>query len=399
MSQPSQNMPNKVLLVDEDPGIARALEEPLARYNVKIDKATTLETVLYLFNTNRYEVAVVSIDFAPMVGLALVQRWRSHEIVDKRSCAFIMLKGNKSLGNNEGLIKELGDIEVLSKPFGLIQVLPYLSRGMATRQRLSSFFELQERVINYFQKTKDFAKAAELVQKKLPELGAKGLTLLYDLYDKADKKEEALGLVGPMLEKDPSNIVLLNAKGRLLMQLGRFEEAKAALAQADSFAPQNIDRLNSLVGAYLELKEPDAAVQKMKEILKLGPDQPEEKFGMFAKLFDHGFDKHAVQFGKDAAKPMEIVRHYNNKGVMLSKDGESGDALSEYQRAIQFFPQFKENYRIHYNIALAQAKFKTREALIEAQKSLNKCLELCPDFDKAKITLEQIEKSLTKKSG
>ena len=399
MSQPAQNMPNKILLVDEDPGIARVLEEPLARYNIKIEKATSLETALYLFNTNRYEVVLISIDFAPMAGLAMVQRWRSHEVIDKRSCAFIMLKGNKALGNNEGLIKELGDLEVLSKPFGPIQILPYLSRGMATRQRLANFFELQDRVINYYQKSNDFAKAAEQVQKRLPELGARGLTLLYDLYEKADKKEEALGLVGPMLDKDPSNIVLLNAKGRLLMQLGRFEEAKVALAQADSFAPQNIERLNNLVGAYLELKEPDAAVKKMKEIIKLSPDQPEEKFGMFAKLFDHGFDKHAVQFGKDAAKPMEIVRHYNNKGVMLSKDGESDNALGEYQRAIQFFPQFKENYRIYYNIALAQAKFKTREGYIEAQKNLKKCLELCPDFDKAKSTLEQIERYLPVKAG
>ncbi len=399
MSQNSQNLPNKILLVDDDPSIAQGLDEALGRYNIKIDKATSLETALYLFNTNRYDVALIEIEFAPLAGLALVQKWRDHDIVDKRSCAFIMLSGNKSLGNNEGLVKELGDLEVLNKPCSAIQVLPFLSRGMATRKRMASFVELKSRVINYFEKTGDFAKAAELVQKKLPEIGAKGLPLLYDLYEKADKKEEALGLVGPMLERDPSNIMLLNAKGRLLMQLGRFEEAKVALAKADSFAPQNIERLNNLVGAYLELKEPDAAIIKMKELIKLNPEHPDEKFGMFAKLFDHGFDSHAVNFGKEAAKPMEIVRHYNNKGVMMSKDGEAAEALGEYKRALSFYPQFKENYRIYYNVALAQIAHKTRESYVEAQKNLKKCLELSPEFEKAKTILDQIERSLSKKAS
>ena len=44
-----------------------------------------------------------------------------------------------------------------------------------------------------------------------------------------------------------------------------------------------------------------------------------------------------------------------------------------YQRALRFFPQFKENYRIHYNIALAHCQLKTRVAYEEALKCL-----VCP---------------------
>ena len=92
--------------------------------------------------------------------------------------------------------------------------------------------------------------------------------------------------------------------------------------------------------------------------------------------------------------PMEIVRHYNNKGVMLSKDGDNQGALTEYKRALQFFPQFKENYRIYYNIALAHLQQKTKEAYDIAHKNLKHCLSLEPQFDKAKKTLEQVEKQL-----
>jgi tetratricopeptide (TPR) repeat protein len=181
------------------------------------------------------------------------------------------------------------------------------------------------------------------------------------------------------------------------MRLGKFAEAKACLMKSDELAPQNIERLNEMATAFLHLKDPENSVKKFKEILDLSPENPDVKFEMFSKLYDFGYDEHAVKFGKETAKPMEIVRHYNNKGVMLSKDGKTNDAVSEYQRALKFFPQFKENYRIHFNIALAKLQTKTREGYEEAAVCLRKCLELEPTFDKAKKTLETIEKALAPK--
>jgi tetratricopeptide (TPR) repeat protein len=404
MSQPpnpSNNLPTKILVVDDDPTIAQGLDGPLSRYNIKVDRATTLETALYLFNTQRYDVVLVEIEFAPLPGLALIQKWRAHEVSEKRCTAFIVLSGNKTLGNNEGLVRELGDIEVLNKPCSAVQVLPFLSRGLATKKRLVAYAELKSKVINFYEKTHDFAKAAEQVQKRLPELGPKGLTVLYDLYEKANRFDDALAIVGPMLDRDPNNIALLNAKGRLLMRLGRFAEAKACLAKSDELAPQNIERLNELATAYLHLKDPENSVKRFREILSLSPEKPELKFEMFSRLYEHGFDEQAVAFGKETAKPMEIVRHYNNKGVMLSKDGNNQGALSEYKRALQFFPQFKENYRIYYNIALAHLQQKTKEAYEIAHKNLKHCLSLEPQFDKARKTLEQVERQLEgwKKAG
>jgi tetratricopeptide (TPR) repeat protein len=96
---------------------------------------------------------------------------------------------------------------------------------------------------------------------------------------------------------------------------------------------------------------------------------------------------------------MEIVRHYNNKGVMLSKDGNVVAAIAEYKRALKFFPKFKENFRIHYNIGLACAQMKTPESLKEAEENLTVCLELEPDFEKAKKALETVQKATNKKAG
>ncbi len=396
MSQPTANMPGKILIVDDDPSVAQGLDAPLAKYNVKVDKATTLDTAFYLFNNGRYDVVLIEIEFAFLPGLAMVQKWRNHETVDRRATAFIMLAGNKSSGNNEALIREMGDLEVIAKPFGVVQILPYLSRGLATRKRLLATQELKDKVLNYYEKTGDFAKAAEQVLKKIQELGPSGLSMLYDLYEKGGKYEEALAIIGPMSDKDPGNISLLNAKGRILMRLKRFDEAKTCLAKADEIAPQNIDRINELATSYLHLKDPDNSVKKFRELITLNPENPDAKFEMFSKLYDHGFDTHAIGLGKETTKPMEIVRHYNNKGVILSKESLADQALLEYQRALRFFPQFKENYRIYYNIALAKIQAKTKASYEEAHQNLLKCLELAPDFEKAKNTLAQLEKALKK---
>ena len=180
------------------------------------------------------------------------------------------------------------------------------------------------------------------------------------------------------------------------MRLGKFDEARQFLEKADSLAPQNIERINDMTNMYLELEEPDEAVKKMKEAMALHPEDPDLKFNMFSKLFNKGFDSHAVDFGKENAKPMEIVRHYNNKGVMLSKSDDRSGAIQEYNRALRFFPKFKENYRILFNIALAQAQEKSLPGYQEAEKNLKMCLELKPDFEKAKNTLEVVQKVLSK---
>ena len=86
---------------------------------------------------------------------------------------------------------------------------------------------------------------------------------------------------------------------------------------------------------------------------------------------------------------------------MLSKDSQLDKALTEYDRALKFYPQFKKNYLIYYNIALAHMHAKTVEAYEKAEKSLKVCLQLEPTFDKAKQALEQVEKVLSqrKKAG
>lgn len=394
MAGNEDNLPKRILLVDDDTSIAALIDEGLQRQHITLDKAQSLDTALYYFNQTRYDVVLVSLEFKPMQGLVLVQRWRAHEIPDRRCVGFIMVTGNKITDSNTGLIKELGDLEVLPKPFSVIQLLPVLQKSMATRRRLLAFQELKDKVLSYYAKTNDLAKSIEAVKKRLPELGHKGISVLYGLYEKAERYDDALNLIGPLSDRDPTNAGLLNAKATMLMHLGRYDEAKPLLEKLDELAPQNIARIEQLTDAYMELNQPDDGVSKMKEMITLSPDQPDLKFEMFSKLYEHGYDDHAVSLGKETTTPMEIVRFYNNKGVVLSKNNEIDKALKEYDHALKFYPQFKKNYLIYFNVALAHMHTKTVDGYEKAQKSLKLCLQLEPTYDKARQAMEQVEKVL-----
>ncbi len=396
------NLPNKILVVDDDPSIAQGLEDPLKRQNITLVSAPGLDTAFYHFNQQRFTVVLVELEFAPLSGLALIQKWRKHDDPEKRQTGFIVLAGSQRDAEDAALTRELGDIEIIPKPFTVIQLLPFLSRALARRDRAMALDEMRIKVGKIQKLDNGMEKAIGALRKELPNLGAQGLLLMCDVYEAGGSNEEALTLVERLLEKSENDVSLMNRKGRLLLKLGRFKDARIVMEKADKAAPQNLERIEAMSDMYLKLNEPDKSVSKMKDLLGLNPEQPDIKFSMFEKLNNAGFSSHAQSFCRETTEPGEVVRFYNNKGVALAKEGDRDAAISEYEKALQYFPNFKENYRILFNIGLAYTNVKTHEAYEKAAHSLRRCLELAPDFDKARNALATIEKSLSsqpKKAG
>ena len=66
MSQGGTNLPSKILIVDDDPAVAQGLDEPLAKYSVKVDKAAR-EYVHYVRGMhNKYPVEVFEHNLAKL---------------------------------------------------------------------------------------------------------------------------------------------------------------------------------------------------------------------------------------------------------------------------------------------------------------------------------------------
>jgi tetratricopeptide (TPR) repeat protein len=390
------NLPAKVLIVDDDPAIAKGLDYELARLGVKVVAAKDLDTAHYQFNQQLFEVVLCELEFEPLPGLALVQKWRGHESRERAMAGMILIAGRQRRATDDALLKELGGIEVLSKPFTAVQVLPYLARALATRTRTIKFEEIKGTVTKLAEKYGKVDKAVQLVEKQLGDLGPKGTELIVDLYEKAKQPSEALQRVEKLLQQNPTSISYLNTRGRLLLALGRHAEALTNMEQADKVAPQNIERINNMATLYLHLHKPEQSVSKMRELVNLNPEHPDIKFDLFARLEDFGFAQVSQEFCREITGPMDVVRHYNNKGVALSKGGRAQEAVKEYLRSLQYFPKYKENYRILYNIALAMLAEKKRDNFVQALDYIEKALALEPTFEKGLKLRDMIKGALEK---
>lgn len=392
-------LPQKVLVVDADRSVGQGLKGTLEKYNIKVDLAPDLSSALYLYNQNLYPVVLVDLLFEELPGLVLIQRWRSHEVHDKRHAGFIVMSGNRNTheASDRRLVEELEDIEMIHKPINPLHLLPLFKRFMQIRQRRIKFGEISAQALKLAGHPDTFQAAVDFVKANMKDLGPRGSDLLREVLEMQKKWRKALDVVEDVLTQKPSSLSALNHKGRLLLKLGKPHEALRVMEVADKQAPANIQRINEMAIAYLETKMPDQSVSKMRELLRYHPDKPDIKFDMFARLQEYGYDDHAISLCKDTTDPLEVVRHYNNKGVALAKSGNVEGAIMEYERALSFFPKYKENYRILYNIALAHLSFKTRSHYEVALEYVHQCLELNRGFDKAQKTKELISEQLNKK--
>jgi tetratricopeptide (TPR) repeat protein len=393
-------LPQKILIVDADKSVGQGIRGSLEKHHIKVDTAADLGTGLYMFNQNMYPVVLIELGFEEVPGLVLAQRWRSHEVVDKRNASFILIAGNRD-GHDPGqakLIEELDDIEVIYKPLNPIHILPILKKAMLTRSRRLRFAEVSAQAMKLAGRPETVQNAIDFVKSNLKDLGPRGHDLLREMYEAQKAWSKAMEVVDGILLQRPENLNALNHKGRLLLKLGRHDDALKYMEHADKLAPNNISRINEMAMAYLAANKPDMSVKQMRELIRYHPDQPEVKFDMFARLQEFGFDDHAISLCKDTTDPLEVVRHYNNKGVALAKGGNVEGAIMEYERSLRFYPKYKENYRILYNIALAHLSFKTRSHYEIAMEYIMRCLELNEKFEKALKTKEQIEEQLSKRN-
>lgn len=391
------NLPKAILVVDDDSTVGQAIEAPLNRqYNVEVSNSQDLDTSIYFFKNQDFDVVFVELEFEPLHGLALIQRLRDSDSLDKRATAFVLMSGKTRSPSDDNLLKELLDIEVIQKPFSMVHVLPYLSRGMAMKKKLLKHEAFRAECLKLVAagRTKE---AVEHAKSHLAPLDGRAVKLICEIFERGNLLEEGLAFISPLSEKDPGSIIYTYLRGRFLRLLGRFKDARRFLEDSNKQSPNNLRRLDDMGELYLGLNDVEKAVENLRTLVKLSPESEAIKFYWFERLDDAGYTDEARKFCQQTTKPMEVVRFYNNKGVEMSKLGDHRGAIAQYQKAIKLYPNFKENYRLHYNIALAYIKLKNIPAYEAAAEALKAALQLKPEFDKARTTLEVVNKTLDKK--
>lgn len=389
-------LPEKVLICDSDQSVAKGLENMLQTQKIKVVVARGYEEGLYLFNQQRFELCFVSLDLDDMPGTAVAQRWRSSDVASKRDTPIIMITSANLPAEKKTLIEELGRMRTITKPIKLPSVLSLMADALLIRFRKEKMDDAYEKGVVPSIRKKDYERAQQTAKGKLEPLGEEGQWLSVKAHLDSEGVDHAEVLLKDLCKKYPNNMKYFNELGALYLKQNRMDEAKQMFEHADKIAPGNFDRLEQMAEMYLTMNMPEESVEKMRDILKLSPDQKDLKYSMYEKLAAAGFESHAQSFCKETSTPRELVKHYNNKGVVFSKAEEYVDAIDEYKKAVKLIPKSKELHLILFNIALAHLKLKNPQHTLEAMVQLKKCLELNPKFEKAKVKLEMVEKVVGK---
>lgn len=399
MGSDADNLPRKILVVDDDQADLNKVERLLSNYKITVLKAPCWETALYLFNQNAVDICIAELELPGIPGTVLVQKWSTHEMEIKRNAGFIIAASKNRSAADEALVRELKNVGFIGKPYALGSLLSALSAAMVKRKRQMAIKELKEKIIKPLIKKKNYQKALDIAKQKLLPQGKEGKLEAAYIYEAADELKEALNLVTELHESDKNNMLYVNEMGRLQMLLGDLDAAQAAFEKADQMAPRNIERINNLAELYLKRSMPEKSIEKYKELIDLSPEDKDVKYSYYEKLIQAGFEKHAQNFCQETSTPKELVRHYNNKGVMFSKQKNYPDAIDEYKKAQRLIPGNKDLYRIIYNRALAHINLKNMDQIKTAHELLEECLKLKPDFDKAKDKLNLTSKYVKKKKS
>ncbi len=391
----TNNLPSNILVVDDDSTVGKTVGSGLEKYGIHLASCQDYESVLNTFSQNRFDVVIIESDFKQVPGLVLLQKLRvSSEDPEKRATGFILASGKHRKLSDELLLKELANVEIIIKPFNLIQILPVLSRAFERKRRnlLLENFRSQVMAMVNGGKAND---AFETVKRNMTKLGSNGIALLAEVYLIANMPEQGLLFIETVCNKEPDNRAYQYAKGKMLLKLGRFKEAEPILERLYKDSPEHLDRINTLSETYMGMGKIDKVFEVVDVQAKFNPEVKDLKLQCMKKILAAGHIEEAQSYCKKNSSPGEIVRFFNNQGIVKSKAGDISGAILEYEQALKVFPDSEDNYRLYFNMALAQIRLKTSQSLADAAKNLKKCLELNPNFAKATEALKSLPSTIS----
>lgn len=395
----SQELPSKALIVDKDEQFLNVVVNQFKTKGINCIVAKDWNSALYQFNHNRIDFAIVNLELDELPGTALIQKWRQHETVSKRNAAFFLSTGlKKTTAEDIALIEEIEGVTIINKPFNFSLFMHNLTAAMQKASTRAQYNEVMHRVIEPLLRLGKYDKVADYATSKLEPLGEDGCFRSVQLHVQINAKDLAIEKMERLLASHPKKLKYINELAKMHLQNANFDAARKYFEIADNAAPSNLERITEMINLYCKTREGGKCAEKMQELVAVNPEKPELKLQMIDRLLDEGFEDEAKDFSSRNTSPATLIKHFNNKGVMLSKDAKYLEAIEEYEKALKLLPGNEDNYRILFNLAISNINLKTRAGMKRAQGLLEDCLALKPDFTKAQEKLSFLEKFLDWKS-
>ena len=111
----------RVLLAEDDPGLARQISAALERAGYAVDKAADGEEAWFLGDTEPYDAVILDLGLPTLDGLAALRRWRG----EGRTMPVLILTARSSWREKVTGLREGAD-DYLGKPFEIEELLARL---------------------------------------------------------------------------------------------------------------------------------------------------------------------------------------------------------------------------------------------------------------------------------
>ena len=312
-------LPKKVLIIDQDQTETNRITSILSKHSIPVITATNWEQAIYHYNQNKIDMVICQNNLDAQPAPLVIQKFRGHEVPSKRNPGFIITHSKALEAGETQLLAELGEIVTVPKPIKEATLISLVTKAMIAAEGRWKLHRVQVDLIDPLLAKKKFDKACEFAETKLMDVGSKGQFAASHVFEEAENFKKAINVTSKLHQEDPKNLNYVNHLARLKMKTGDLQDASKLYEKADRLAPDNLARLEEMATLYLELNAPDKSIEKYKQLITHNPEEPDLKYDFFERLQNAGFEKEAQRFCAETTGAMELIRHFNNKGVMYSK--------------------------------------------------------------------------------
>jgi tetratricopeptide (TPR) repeat protein len=205
-------------------------------------------------------------------------------------------------------------------------------------------------------------------------------------YQQKKNYAEALTVCNNIISQFPKQIDALILKAELLQSMDRGKEALQTLAQAYTYAPFDAELAHNLAFEYAQVKDPKS-LTIADSLIKVDSSQshPEPYYIKGVYYANNGNTAQALSFFNQAIQhDYYFLDAYMDKGTLLYDHKDYAQALQTFRLAAKISPTFADAY---------YWQGKTQEALgkrLEAKQNYERAYSLDNSLTEAKIAAEKL---------
>ncbi|MBR6292668.1 MAG: tetratricopeptide repeat protein [Bacteroidales bacterium] len=153
---------------------------------------------------------------------------------------------------------------------------------------------------------------------------------------------EKLELLDLKLERSPKDATLLAKRAKVLLDLGRTQEAMFDIGKAVSIDPDNVDYLLLQADVLFANRETDKCLQTLNHAEELAPDSKEVQLKLGELTFyRNDFDRSLRHLSNVTAKEPDNRTALFMKGFIYLEKGDTAEAVTLFRRVCDIYPDYE----------------------------------------------------------